>query len=183
MKTSLKRLRKQELRRKRLRKWLERQGSRTSTRHAHRLLNGDRQMTDILQVILIMVNFTHYTRHCPVNDQLVEFINLALYVKQIIFCVLVIYSTHNYFNFIDILVINHIFLRAATGIDSTANGLLDRTDIARRKKFTGKFRGVLVSPEHIPYETGFCYGIKSEARNLETSTGRFRTLRSERRPP
>ena len=91
-------------------------------------------MADIIQVIVIVVNFAQNARHAPVHDELIELLHLSVNIKHIVLSILVIDSTHNHLEFVDILVIDQILLGPATEIDLLTDGFLEGGHIAGRKE-------------------------------------------------
>ncbi len=87
--------------------------------------------------------------HGPIHNLSIEIIHLGLYILRHITAVLIIYGTHNDFQFIRRLIINYISLRLTTIKDSLANKLLNALDICTRKEGRAYRRRLPVSTKHI----------------------------------
>ena len=87
--------------------------------------------------------------HGPIYNLGIEVIHLGLYILRHITAVLIIYGTHNDFQFIRRLIINYISLRLTKIKDSLANELLNALNICTRKEGSAHRCGLPVSTKHI----------------------------------
>ena len=94
-------------------------------------------MTDILQIVIVLIDLTENTGDRPVNDQLSKFFDLSLNVKDVVLGILVIDTTHDHLQFINILVIDTVAFGAALFIDPTADRFLEDGGITGREEGEG----------------------------------------------
>ena len=112
-------------------------------------------MADILQIVIVLVYFAENTGHRPIHNELIEFFDLSMNIKDVVLSILVIDTPHNHFEFINILVIDTVAFGSALFIDPTAYGFLEDGGVTGREESEGDFRRVEIPPEHVGNEVGF----------------------------